>query len=318
MSAITLASPCSRTVTPVPTGWSTTHRGIAFGLAAALIWGSYMAFSNHAVAAGLLPSDLAFIRYATAGLILLPWLIRHAPLRLGGIGWGKGFALAVLAGPLFVLIGTSGYRFAPLAHGAVIQLGSLTVASFLLASALVGERAGRRRLTGLGIIIGGLVVTAGPSLLAGGSTAWVGDLLFIVAGVMWALFTVLQRRWAIDPMAATAVVSVVSAALYVPVYLGTEGLSHIAAASPALLVEQILVQGVFGGVVALFAFSRAVQDLGAGRAALFPTFAPAIAMLVGISFDGGVPTIVQLAGLLILTAGMLVAVTSTRSAPKRA
>jgi len=224
-----------------------------------------MAISNHGIAAGLLPSDLAFIRYAVAGLLLLPWLIRHAPLRLGGIGWRKGLTLSLLAGPLFVLVGTSGYRFAPLAHGAVIQLGSLTVASFLLAAALLGERAGRRRLVGLAVIIAGLAITAGPSLVEGGSTAWIGDLLFVGAGVMWALFTVLQRRWAIDPMAATAVVSVVSATLYVPSYIVSEGVFRIAVAAPAMLVEQILVQGVLGGVIALFAFSRAIPDARTGN-----------------------------------------------------
>ena len=252
-------------IAPASAWWTPAHRGFASGLFAALIWGSYMAISNHGIAAGLLPSDLAFIRYAVAGLLLLPWLIRHAPLRLGGIGWRKGLTLSLLAGPLFVLVGTSGYRFAPLAHGAVIQLGSLTVASFLLAAALLGERAGRRRLVGLAVIIAGLAITAGPSLVEGGSTAWIGDLLFVGAGVMWALFTVLQRRWAIDPMAATAVVSVVSATLYVPSYIVSEGVFRIAVAAPAMLVEQILVQGVLGGVIALFAFSRAIPDARTGN-----------------------------------------------------
>ena len=78
-----------------------------------------------------------------------------------------------------------------------------------------------------------------------------------------------------------------------------------------MLAEQILVQGVLGGVIALFAFSRAVQDLGAGRAALFPTLATAIAILAGIPLGGGVPTVFQAVGLLILSIGMLIAVTGS-------
>jgi drug/metabolite transporter (DMT)-like permease len=308
MSASSLIASPIRSIGPAPALGIAMRRGIAFGLVAALIWGSYMAISNHGIEAGLRPADLAFIRYAVAGLLLLPWLARHVPLHLGGIGWRKGLTLSLFAGPLFVLVGTSGYRFAPLAHGAVIQLGALTVASVLLASALIGERAGRHRLAGLSVIIAGLGVTAGPSLFAGGSTAWIGDLLFVAAGIMWALFTVLQRRWAIDPMAATAVVSVVSAAIYVPLYLSSQGLTRIAATNSAMLAEQILVQGVLSGVIAMFAFSRAVQDLGAGRAALFPTLAPAIAILAGIPLGGGVPTVFQAVGLLILSIGMLIAV----------
>lgn len=314
MSASSITASAIRNVGSAPSVGIATHRGIAFGLVAALIWGSYMAVSNHGIESGLRPADLAFIRYSVAGLLLLPWLVSHAPLHLGGIGWRKGLTLSLFAGPLFVLVGTSGYRFAPLAHGAVIQLGALTVASFLLASALIGERAGRRRLAGLGVIIAGLCVTAGPSLLEGGSTAWIGDLLFVAAGVMWAMFTVLQRRWSIDPMAATAVVSVVSAAIYVPLYVTGEGLNRITATDPGMLTEQILVQGLLGGVIALFAFSRAVQDLGAGRAAVFPTLAPAIAILAGIPLGGGVPTALQSVGLLILSLGMLMSVTGRRSA----
>jgi len=232
MSASSLIASPIRSIGPAPALGIAMRRGIAFGLVAALIWGSYMAISNHGIEAGLRPADLAFIRYSVAGLLLLPWLVRHVPLHLGGKGWRKGLTLSLFAGPLFVLVGTSGYRFAPLAHGAVIQLGALTVASVLLASALIGERAGRRRLAGLSVIIAGLGVTAGPSLFAGGSTAWIGDLLFVAAGIMWAFFTVLQRRWAIDTMAATAVVSVVSAAIYVPLYLSSQGFTRIAAPPP--------------------------------------------------------------------------------------
>lgn len=99
--------------------------GLAFGLFAAVIWGGYLAVTRQGIDAGLTAADLAFLRYATAGLLLLPWFISHQPLRLAGIGWPKGILLAVLAEPPFVLVGASGFAFAPLAHAAVIQLGAL-------------------------------------------------------------------------------------------------------------------------------------------------------------------------------------------------
>ncbi|MGV6873246.1 DMT family transporter [Pseudochelatococcus sp. B33] len=284
------------------------RRGLACGLVAAVIWGGFLAVSRQGIGAGLEAADLAFLRYATAGLLLLPWLVRRSPHRLAGIGWRKGLALAMLAGPPFVLAGASGYHFAPLAHGAVIQLGMLTLMSILLAALLVGERPSLRRLAGIGVLIIGLVVTAGPSLLQGSSTAWIGDLLFALAGSMWALFTVLQRRWSVPPLAATAIVSVLSGAIFSPLYLAHEGLAFLDKASTTLIAEQILVQGVLSGVVALFAFSQAVQNLGPARATLFPALAPAVAILLGIPLAGEIPTGLQIVGLAILTLGLVIAV----------
>ena len=73
MSASSLIASPNRRIGPAPAVGTATHRGIAFGLVAALIWGSYMAISNHGIEAGLRPADLAFILYMVAAVLLLPW-----------------------------------------------------------------------------------------------------------------------------------------------------------------------------------------------------------------------------------------------------
>ncbi|QWA11967.1 DMT family transporter [Sodalis ligni] len=284
------------------------RRGLVSGLLAAVIWGGFLVVSRQGIAAGLQATDLAFLRYLTAGLILAPWLACHSPQRLTGMGWRKGVCLALLAGPLFIVVGASGYHFAPLAHAAVIQLGMLTLVSIVLAALLLGERPGIPRIAGLLVIVAGLAVTAGPGLLYGSSRAWVGDMLFALAGSMWAVFTVLQRQWKIAPLQATAVVSVLSGLIYTPIYLFTGGVRIFSEISPAMFLEQIVAQGVLSGVIALFAFSRAVQDLGASRAALFPALSPGVAMLLGIPLTGEYPTSLQIVGLVILTAGVALSV----------
>jgi drug/metabolite transporter (DMT)-like permease len=285
-----------------------TRYGFACGLLTAVIWGGYLAMTRYGIGAGLTAPDLAFLRYTTAGLVLLPWLLRHQPFRLAGMGWSKGAMLALLAGPPFVLVGASGFDFAPLAHSAVIQLGAVTLMGIALSILLIGDTANRRRLIGVGVIITGLSVTAGPSLFDGGSTTWIGDLFFAAAGTMWALFTVLQRRWGINPMAGTAVVSVLSGILYAPAYIAWRGLSNLTTISPLILFQQVIVLGLLAGVVALFAFGRAVEYLGPARASLFPALAPAIAMLVGIPLADEIPTLLQVTGLVILSAGLLIAI----------
>lgn len=299
-----------------------SHRlsGILFGILAALIWGGFLTVSRHGIVAGLHGSDLAVLRYGVAGLLLLPLLLKHGVGTLAGVGWIRGSVLALLAGPLFVLVGASGYLFAPLAHGAVIQPGTLTLASAILSVLLLGERLAAARLPGFALLIAGLGCIAGPALLAGGSQAWIGDLLFALAGSMFAAFTALVRRWKITALTATIVVSVLSGAVYVPLYLLFVGGGRLLQSSPAMIFEQIVVQALLSGIVAMYAFAQAVHRLGASRAALFPALAPAVAILLGIPLMGEFPTGYQWLGLVVASLGLLLALREPKAdvSPDRA
>ncbi len=282
-------------------------KGIAFGLAAAAIWGAYLAMAKAGVSAGLAPSDIAFIRYGVAGLIMLPWLAVHGLRNCGGVGWGRAIILALLVGPLFILIGVGGYRFAPLAHGAVMQPAALTILSIVLAAAVLKDRPTVARLIGIAGMLAGLAIIAGPGLLKGGSLTPLGDAMFIVAGAMWAVFTLLTRLWKVAPLPATAAVSVLSAAVYAPGFIAIEGFDRLAQAAPSMLLAQILVQGVLSGVVAVIAFTKAAALIGTARAAVFPAMVPAVAILLGVPIAGEIPTALQLVGVGVVTVALLVA-----------
>lgn len=281
-------------------------QGALWGSAAVAIWGVYLAFARANVGAGIQPVDLAFVRYATAGVILLPWLLRHSPATAAGIGWRKAAVLTLLAGPLFILVSASGFDFAPLSHGAVVQPAAITIGGLMLGAALLGDRLTRPRVLGAGIILAGLTLVAGPGALGGGATALLGDALFASAGAMWAAFAVLSRRWSVSPLTATAVVSVVSAAVYVPLYLASHGIGALAMQPVETIVALVLVHGVLSGVIAVFAFGRAAELLGAPRAAAFPALVPVVATLAGIPVAGEIPAAVQIAGLVVVTLGLFV------------
>lgn len=305
-----LAQPASLSYIPI------THEGIGLGVLAALIWGTYLAMARAGASSGLESADVALLRFATAGLILLPWLLRHNAVGLAGVGWAKGAVLALLAGPAFILIGVGGYQFAPLAHGAVFQPAALTIGGMALASLLLGDALTRARMVGGCVILLGLAVVAGPGLFASGDFAFIGDLMFVVSGLMWALFTALTRKWGISPLPATAVVSVLSAMVYVPWFVETQSLDRLAALPYAQLLAQILMQGVLSGVVAIIAFTRAVQILGAGRAAVFPAIVPAVAILVGIPVAHEIPTALQGVGLVVVLAGLSTAMGLVKLPPR--
>ena len=300
--------------TPPKSALSPALQGVMWGGAAVTIWGVYLAFARANVSAGVLPVDLAFIRYLTAGMIMLPWLLRHSPATMAGMGWRKAVVLTLLAGPLFILVSATGFKFAPLSHGAVVQPAGITIAGLVLGAILLGDRLTRPRVIGAGIILAGLALVAGPQALTGGPIALLGDALFAGAGMMWAVFAVLSRRWSISPIAATAVVSVLSAAVYVPLYLASHGFGALLVQSAGTIIALVVVHGVLSGVVAVFAFGRAAELLGAPRAAAFPALVPVVATLAGIPVAGEFPGAWQIGGLLIVTAGLFVTQRTGRTA----
>jgi drug/metabolite transporter (DMT)-like permease len=286
---------------------SAQTKGLGFGLAAVAMWAAYLAFARAGVNAGLTPVDFVFLRFVTAGAIMLPWLLHKGIADLGGVGWRRGAALALFAGPLFIALGVGGYTFAPLAHGAVVQPSALTLGAMAASWLIFGERPPRERAVGVAIILGGLSLIAlgkGGAELTG---AWRGDLLFIAAGLFWVGFTILLRHWKIGGIPATAAVAVISAMVVLPGFVATQSVDRLIALPLGTLFTQIVVQGLLSGVLAVVAYGKAVEHLGASKAALFPALVPAAALIVGMPVTGEVPAPAEWLGALLATTGLAVA-----------
>lgn len=283
--------------------------GVGSGLLAAVIWASYLAFARAGTTAGLRPEDFALLRYGTAGLVLLPVLLaRGRPANGNGPGWRRSLVLTLCAGPLFILCGAAGFTFAPLAHGAIIQPSAMSLVTMALSSLVLGDRPTRARMLGTAVIFAGLVLITAAGLGGSGAEAWIGDLLFVMAGALWAVFSVLVKRWKIEPLHATAIVSVLSGAVVVPAHAFLAGADRLLALGLQTMTLQILVQGILSGVVAVLAFAKAVENLGASRASIFAALVPAFAVLAGIPITGELPTVAQLGGLAIVSLGLLIAI----------
>ncbi|MBY0613798.1 MAG: DMT family transporter [Beijerinckiaceae bacterium] len=297
--------------TPALLGWF-------YGFVAVLIWGSYIAYARFGVNAGLNPADFAFMRFASSGLVMLPFLLRQGIGDLMGVGWPRGIVIMLLTGPLFIVLSTAGFQFAPLAHGAVLQPGTATIAGLLFAIFMLGDKPDPSRLFGTLIVLIGLVTVAGSSLFSLTTPdSWKGDLLFIIAGLCWALFTILLKRWRIDAIPATAIVAVLSAFIIVPYYLAFVGFAHFLSIPTHVIVVQVVVQGLLSGVVAMMAFSQAVKTLGGAKAAVFPALVPATAILAGIPVAGELPTLLQTVGLIAVSVGLLLAIGVVRIGGRR-
>ncbi len=259
---------------------------------------------------GLAPDDMIFARYVVAGLVMLPALVYWGLNDLAGIGWRRGLILSLCGGVPFALLQTGGYAFAPLANGAVIAPSTVTIVSTIAAGILLGETLTRSHLAGAALVLAGILMIGwqGVAGSMAGEAAWIGDLLFFVSSLFWAAFTVLIRWWKVDAVRATALVAVLSLFFFAPAYLVYRGPQHLAALPLLPLVFQGIVQGLVQAVVTIMAYNRAIAILGVSKAVLFPALVPAMSVLMGVPAVGEMPNALQIAGLVTVSAGMLLAV----------
>lgn len=279
--------------------------GILAGLGAAAIWGAWPVASRFGVQQTLSPMDLTMLRFLVAGLMLLPIVVLKGH---GGLGWGRALVLAIGAGAPYMLVTSSGFLFAPAGHGGLMIPGVMLTTSTICGWLVLKDAPDRVRWIGLIIVLSGVATIASAAILetTGFDTLWKGHLLFVAGGLLWASYTVASRKWAVSPLHATALVSVVSMIFFAPVYLFQRG-PVLFDAPIGELVFQGLAQGVFSAVLALLLYTKAVAALGAGRAAVFGALVPGLAALFAYPALGEVPSARHLVGLGLVAIGTVLA-----------
>ena len=296
-----------------------THRlspaaaGLAWGLLAAAIWTVYSVLARLGIKSGLTPFDMTLLRFTPGALVMLPFVLRWGLRDLAGIGWRRGVVLAALSGPVFSLLMMTGFAHAPLAHGAVIAPASQMLTGIGLSAWLARAPVTRETVAGAAFVLLGLVFMGGDALLHGeGSAVLLGDALFAAAGCSWGLFGALSRRWRVDAVRVTGVAVVVSFAMFAPLYAALADPRALLAAAPGFVALQAVAHGLGAGLVAVLAYSRAAVLLGPGRAAFFGAMVPGAAALLAIPVLDEIPTALQVAGLLAVVAGLLLAFGAVR------
>jgi drug/metabolite transporter (DMT)-like permease len=285
--------------------------GLAVGLLAASIGALYTVFARWGIAHGLHAPDLTVLRFGVAGLVTLPvllWAWRRDTAQFTQ-RWRLWAAVALLAGTPFGLLMFGALQFAPPSHAAVFPFAAMSVMGLLLSALMLGDRITVRKGFGIAVVLGGLVLLSGVEASSFTGRAALGDAMFMAAGTLWAGFGILLRKHRLDPLLATAVVSFSALVTYVPVYLLATGAARLLAAAPAGLWTEVLVQGLIAGAGTLFTYAKMVSLLGPSRAAIFPALAPGLAALMAWPVLGHVPTAAETTGLVIVMAGLVLAVT---------
>jgi len=289
----------------------------------------------------LTPFDMVFCRMMGAGLVALPWGIflvnrmRRAPqingrqaigdkpyslLGLSPLPLRQTLVLGVFGGLAFSPLAYTAFFYAPAAHGAVLMPGTLPLSTALFAMLILGERFTKQRALGLVLIACGGMLVGGASLLKAfeGGHVWKGDVLFVCASSSWAMYSVLARRYKVDPVQATVAFTVFAVLCYVPLYAALAlanalpfGLvTHLADAPRSEIAMQMVMQGVGSGIVGNIGFTMMLKAFGPVRTTMMTALVPSLAALSAVFFLDELLSWHLIVGLLLALSGVALGVLS--------
>ena len=276
--------------------------GAGCGVAAAVIWGLWPVVTRFGVTTDFSPEAIVASRFVFAGLLLLPWYIRQRVYERVSVF--RSVVLSTAAGAVYVYVSALGLRFVPAGHLGVVETGTMLALSALGGFLFLNEKKGWLQAAGYLLVFSGMLTVNWQSLAFAGGDSVRGDLLLVLGGVLWAVYTLFIKHWGIGSWDAVASVSVWSLVIWVPAIwvFGDAGLARETAAA---WLFQGVTQGVVTAVLGLWLYSQAVRYLGAARGSLFGALVPAVAVAGGFLFLGEEPTVLELVGVTLATTGIL-------------
>jgi drug/metabolite transporter (DMT)-like permease len=280
-----------------------THSSRA-GLIAAFfticIWTGFILVSRYGGKGVLTGWDVTALRFGVGALIALIFLPRvtlppYKVILLFSVFGGIGYSVVVY----------TGFRLAPAAHAAVLLPGTLPFATAVIAWLWLKQKPSATQRISLLLVFIGITLTAADTFSHGAhltGTQMLGDLLFLCGASSWAVFTLLLRRYPMEPLTAAVTTTLGSAILYVPVWwlFLPSTISHAPVAEIAM---QAAYQGVVVVFVAMLLYTFAVRRLGAQTVTLLMAIVPGVSALAAIPVLGEPLSMLTLAGLGAVTIG---------------
>lgn len=252
------------------------------------------------------PLGLNALRFPLACAVMVPPLLnRRGPLLPPRSDLPRLLALAVLGNVAYQMAFVLGID-GTLAGNASLILASSPVWTVILSTWLGHERVSSLAAIGVTATLGGvaLVVVGRGDAVGVEGTSLTGDLLMLLAALLWAVYTVgargpIQRH---GPLRVTAWT----------LWFGTPFL--VVAGLPTLVSQGITFpfqvwagvaySGVLSVGVAYLIWYRGVQRIGNARTAVFTNLVPVAALVTAWIWLGEVPGALQLVGAGVILAGV--------------
>ncbi len=267
------------------------------------IWTGFILVSRYGGKGVLTAWDVTALRFGVGALIALIFLSRvtlppFKVILLFSVFGGIGYSVLVY----------SGFRLAPAAHASVLLFGALPFATALIAWLWLRQKPSPAQRIALVLVFIGITLTAADTLLHSTQLTgmqMLGDVLFLCGSTAWAVFTLLLRRYPMDPLTVAVSITLGSAILYLPVWWLFLP-STLDQAPLAEIAMQAAYQGVLVVFVAMLLYTFAARRLGAQTITLLMAVAPGLSALAAVPILGEPLSLLTLAGLGAVTVGAVV------------
>jgi drug/metabolite transporter (DMT)-like permease len=264
------------------------------------IWTGFILVTRHGGKGVLTGWDVTALRFGVGAVIALYFLPRvtlppYKVILLFSVFGGVGYAIAVYLA----------FRLAPAAHAAVLLPGALPFATAVIAWFWLRQRPSPAQRIALMLVFIGISLTATDTFTQNAHLTGMqmfGDLLFLSGSSLWAVFTLLLRRYPVPPLTATVSTTLGSAILYLPIWWLFLP-STLDQAPVAEVAMQAIYQGVLVVFVAMMLYTFAVRCLGGQTVALMMAIVPGLSALAAVPVLGEPLSVFTLAGLGAVTLG---------------
>lgn len=278
-----------------------------------ILWSGFFISLKGGANSELTSADIALARFLLPTILLLPVVInaRHqikkVPIKyLIGIFIGSGLP--------YLLVASHAMQYAPVAHASALIPGTLPLFVTGIAITCYKQPSGLHRRVGLILIGFGIVLFLFNSLATSNNSLFTGQLMFLGASFMWALFTISARVAGLPPLVCAGLVACIST-LCLFAAIASQQLNSSLISSNIVhwpwqeVIGHILLQGIGAGLLASFTYLYAIKQLGAERCAAFAASTPIVAALLAFAVFSERLDVVTTLALLAVCLGSIVAST---------
>jgi drug/metabolite transporter (DMT)-like permease len=285
--------------------------GIGFATLAALIWSGNFIIAREDYKI-IDPVSLAFYRWITATIIILPFAIKKFKTEWPIVtrSWHYLFWTSLTGISLFNTFVYIAGHYTTAINLALIGTTSSPVMSIIMARIFLKEKIGRMKLTGLFFCIAGILF-----LLSKGNfknlltlSFSIGDAWMLAAAFCFAVYNTLVRKRpaSLSPVNFLFVSFLLGTILLLPFFLWEY--YHVAVVNwNARLGISILYLGMGASVICFFIWNKAIGILGAGRTALFGNLIPVFSSLEAVIILNEKFTWIHVLSMIVVFSGLVLA-----------